>query len=252
MSWLEKIIPSISNSGAKKNIPEGLWSKCPSCDATLYKEALVANNFVCPQCNHHQRIGARVRIDLLLDKDGREEIAENLQATDPLEFKDSVKYKDRYAKAQKTTGEKDALVVSSGKMNGMAVVVAAFEFKFMGGSMGSVVGEKFTRGAKLALEKGIPFICVSASGGARMQEGLFSLMQMSKTSLMVKLLSDKKIPFISVLQILQWVELVHLLQLLVMLLSLNLTHLLALQGRELWSKLCVKNCQKVFNAVSFC
>jgi acetyl-CoA carboxylase carboxyl transferase subunit beta len=199
MSWLEKIIPSISNSGAKKNIPEGLWSKCPSCDATLYKEALVANNFVCPQCNHHQRIGARVRIDLLLDKDGREEIAENLQATDPLEFKDSVKYKDRYAKAQKTTGEKDALVVSSGKMNGMEVVVAAFEFKFMGGSMGSVVGEKFTRGAKLALEKGIPFICVSASGGARMQEGLFSLMQMSKTSLMVKLLSDKKIPFISVL-----------------------------------------------------
>lgn len=201
MSWLEKILPKIGNN-EKKNIPEGLWSKCPSCDTTLYKEALVVNNFVCPNCDAHQRISARMRLDLLLDADGaqdREEIAPNLEAVDPLEFKDSVKYKDRYAKAQKTTGEKDALVVQRGFINGLEVVIAAFEFKFMGGSMGSVVGEKFTRGAKIALDNNIPFICVSASGGARMQEGLFSLMQMSKTSLMVKLLADKHIPFISVL-----------------------------------------------------
>jgi acetyl-CoA carboxylase carboxyl transferase subunit beta len=198
MSWLEKIIPSI-NSNAKKNIPEGLWSKCPACDATLYKEALVVNNFVCPECGHHQRISARTRIDLLLDTENREEIAGDLTSTDPLGFKDSVKYKDRYTKAQKTTGEKDALIVYRGTINGLEVVVCAFEFKFMGGSMGSVVGEKFTRGAKVSLENNIPLICVSASGGARMQEGLFSLMQMSKTSLMVKLLADNKIPFISVL-----------------------------------------------------
>ena len=198
MSWLEKILPQIG-SGTKKNIPEGLWNNCPTCKTTLYNEALKLNNFICPECDYHFRISARVRIDLLLDEDCREEIANNLTATDPLKFRDSVKYKDKHLKSQKITGEKDALVVIKGEMNGLKVVVAAFEFKFMGGSMGSVVGEKFTRGAKIALEENIPFICVAASGGARMQEGLFSLMQMSKTSLMAKLLSDKSIPFISVL-----------------------------------------------------
>ena len=198
MSWLEKILPSIT-SGSKKNIPEGLWSKCPKCEATLYSEELKELDYVCPKCDYHMRISARLRIESLLDEDAQEEIAPNLVAVDPLKFKDQKKYKDRYATAQKYTNEKDALVVKKGTINGMSVVVAAFEFKFMGGSMGSVVGEKFVRAAQMSIETNSPLICFSASGGARMQEGLFSLMQMSKTSLILKLLADKKIPFISIL-----------------------------------------------------
>ncbi len=198
MSWLEKILPSIT-SGSKKNIPEGLWSKCPKCETTLYSEELKELDYVCPKCDYHMRISARLRIESLLDEDAQEEIAPNLVAVDPLKFKDQKKYKDRYATAQKDTNEKDALVVKKGTINGMSVVVAAFEFKFMGGSMGSVVGEKFVRAAQMSIETNSPLICFSASGGARMQEGLFSLMQMSKTSLILKLLADKKIPFISIL-----------------------------------------------------
>jgi acetyl-CoA carboxylase carboxyl transferase subunit beta len=198
MSWLEKILPSIT-SGVKKNIPEGLWHKCQKCQTTLYTEELNSLNYVCPKCDYHMRISARLRLDYFLDKDGQAEIAPDLEAVDPLKFKDQKKYKDRYAQAQKATNEKDALIVKTGTLKGMNVVVAAFEFKFMGGSMGSVVGEKFVRAAKISLETGAPLISFSASGGARMQEGLFSLMQMSKTSLMVKLLSDAKIPFISIL-----------------------------------------------------
>ncbi len=198
MSWLEKILPSIT-SGSKKNIPEGLWSKCPKCETTLYSEELKELDYVCPKCDYHMRISARLRIESLLDEDAQEEIAPNLVAVDPFKFKDQKKYKDRYATAQKDTNEKDALVVKKGTINGMSVVVAAFEFKFMGGSMGSVVGEKFVRAAQMSIETNSPLICFSASGGARMQEGLFSLMQMSKTSLILKLLADKKIPFISIL-----------------------------------------------------
>ncbi|BAS68491.1 MAG: acetyl-CoA carboxylase carboxyltransferase subunit beta [Gammaproteobacteria bacterium] len=198
MSWLEKILPSIT-SVVKKNIPEGLWSKCQKCETTLYSEELKDLNYVCPKCDYHMRISARVRIDAFLDKEGQEEIAGDLVAVDPLKFKDQKKYKDRLIQAQKNTNEKDALVVKSGTLYGMSVVVAAFEFKFMGGSMGSVVGEKFVRAAQLSMETNAPLICFSASGGARMQEGLLSLMQMSKTSLALKLLSDKKIPFISIL-----------------------------------------------------
>jgi acetyl-CoA carboxylase carboxyl transferase subunit beta len=198
MSWLEKILPSITNV-VKKNIPEGLWSKCPKCESTIYTEELQEAAYVCPKCDYHMRISARVRLEGFLDKEGQEEIAPNLVAVDQLKFKDQKKYKDRYSQAQKITNEKDALIVKTGTLEGMPVVVAAFEFKFMGGSMGSVVGEKFVRAAQESIKTGAPLICFSASGGARMQEGLFSLMQMSKTSLMVKLLSDKKVPFISIL-----------------------------------------------------
>lgn len=198
MSWLEKILPSITNV-VKKNIPEGLWSKCPKCESTIYTEELQEAVYVCPKCDYHMRISARVRLESFLDEKGQEEIAPNLVAVDPLKFKDQKKYKDRYLQAQKATNEKDALIVKTGTLEGMPVVVAAFEFKFMGGSMGSVVGEKFVRAAQESIKTGAPLICFSASGGARMQEGLFSLMQMSKTSLMVKLLSDKKVPFISIL-----------------------------------------------------
>jgi acetyl-CoA carboxylase carboxyl transferase subunit beta len=198
MNWLEKILPSI-NSVVKKNIPEGLWSKCQKCEATLYSKELKGLTYVCPKCDYHMRISARIRINTFLDEAGQEEIAGNLTAIDPLKFKDQKKYKDRLTQAQKNTDEKDALIVKSGTLYGMNVVVAAFEFKFMGGSMGSVVGEKFVRAAQLSMQTGAPLICFSASGGARMQEGLLSLMQMGKTSLALKLLSDKKIPFISVL-----------------------------------------------------
>ncbi len=198
MNWLEKILPSI-NSVVKKNIPEGLWSKCLKCEATLYSEELKNLNYVCPKCNYHMRISARVRINTFLDEGGQEEIAGDLVAVDPLKFKDQKKYKERLIQAQKITNEKDALVVKSGTLYGMDIVVTAFDFKFMGGSMGSVVGEKFVRAAQLSMDTGAPLVCFSASGGARMQEGLFSLMQMSKTALALKLLSNKKIPFISIL-----------------------------------------------------
>ena len=198
MSWLEKIMPSIGKN-AKKNIPEGLWSKCPECNRVLYQEELERLLYVCPKCNHHLRISARRRIQDFLDMENQVEIAPNIQSVDPLKFKDQKKYKDRYQDAQKKTKEKDALIAKSGFLKGMPIVTVAFDFSFMGGSMGSVVCEKFVRAAHLAIKNNQPLVCFSASGGARMQEGLFSLMQMSKTSLAVKLLSDNKIPFISVL-----------------------------------------------------
>ena len=198
MSWLEKILPSIGKN-AKKNIPEGLWSKCPECNRVLYQEELERLHYVCPKCDHHLRISARKRLESFLDVEHQFEIAINLESVDPLKFKDQKKYKDRYIEAQKSTKEKDALVVKKGLLKGIPIVAAAFDFSFMGGSMGSVVGEKFVRAADTSIENKHPLVCFSSSGGARMQEGLFSLMQMSKTSLAVKLLSDNKIPFISVL-----------------------------------------------------
>jgi len=198
MSWLEKILPPIGKN-AKKNIPEGLWSKCPECSRVLYQEEIKRLQYVCPQCDHHLQISARVRIENFLDVEHQFEVGHNIESTDPLKFKDQKKYKDRSSDAQKMTKEKDALIVKKGFLKGIPVIVAAFEFNFMGGSMGSVVGEKFVRAVNAAIEKKQPLICFSASGGARMQEGLFSLMQMSKTSFAVKLLADKKIPFISVL-----------------------------------------------------
>lgn len=198
MSWLEKILPSIGKN-AKKNIPEGLWSKCPECNRVLYQEELERLHYVCPKCDHHLRISARKRLESFLDVEHQFEIAINLQSVDPLKFKDQKKYKDRYSDAQKSSKEKDALVVKKGLLKGIPIIAAAFDFSFMGGSMGSVVGEKFVRAADASIENKHPLVCFSSSGGARMQEGLFSLMQMSKTSLAVKLLSDNKIPFISVL-----------------------------------------------------
>ena len=198
MSWLERILPPIGKN-TKKNIPEGLWSKCPECSRVLYQEEIKRLQYVCPQCDHHLQISARVRIENFLDVEHQFEVSHNIESTDPLKFKDQKKYKDRSSDAQKMTKEKDALIVKKGFLKGIPVIVAAFEFNFMGGSMGSVVGEKFVRAVDAAIEKKHPLICFSASGGARMQEGLFSLMQMSKTSLAVKLLADKKIPFISVL-----------------------------------------------------
>jgi len=198
MSWLEKILPSIGKN-AKKNIPEGLWSKCPECNRVLYKEELERLHYVCPKCDHHLQISARKRLESFLDVEHQFEIDINLQSVDPLKFKDQKKYKDRYSEAQKSSKEKDALVVKKGLLKGIPIIAAAFDFSFMGGSMGSVVGEKFVRAAEASIENKHPLVCFSSSGGARMQEGLFSLMQMSKTSLAVKLLSDNKIPFISVL-----------------------------------------------------
>jgi len=198
MSWLERILPPIGKN-AKKNIPEGLWSKCPECSRVLYQEEIKRLQYVCPQCDHHLQISARVRIENFLDVEHQFEVSHNIESTDPLKFKDQKKYKDRSSDAQKMTKEKDALIVKKGFLKGIPVIVSAFEFNFMGGSMGSVVGEKFVRAVDAAIENKHPLICFSASGGARMQEGLFSLMQMSKTSLAVKLLADKKIPFISVL-----------------------------------------------------
>ena len=198
MSWLEKILPSIGKN-AKKNIPEGLWSKCPECNRVLYQEELERLHYVCPKCDHHLQISARRRLESFLDVEHQFEIAINLQSVDPLKFKDQKKYKDRYSDAQKSSKEKDALVVKKGLLKGIPIIAAAFDFSFMGGSMGSVVGEKFVRAADASIENKHPLVCFSSSGGARMQEGLFSLMQMSKTSLAVKLLSDNKIPFISVL-----------------------------------------------------
>lgn len=202
MSWFEKLLPpKVKTSGTfgKKEIPEGLWKKCPACSAVLYRAELERNLDVCPKCNHHLRIGARRRLDILLDESPRDEVAEKLKATDPLKFKDSKKYRDRLSEAQKKTEEKDALVVLQGTVKGNPLVAAAFEFSFMGGSMGTVVGERFVRGAEICMEQKIPLVCVSASGGARMQEALFSLMQMAKTSAILRRMSRRGIPFISVL-----------------------------------------------------
>ena len=201
MSWLDKILPpkiKREDSG-KSGVPEGLWRKCPACSEVLYASDLEQNHQVCPKCNHHNPLSARERLDLLLDEAGREEIGTEVKPTDILKFKDSKKYPDRLSAARKATGENDALVVMKGEMDGLPVVVAAFEFRFIGGSMGSVVGERFVRGVRAAAENGCSFICVAASGGARMQEGLSSLMQMTKTSAVLHLLSDKQLPFISVL-----------------------------------------------------
>ena len=201
MSWFDKLLPSVirTEGSAKKAVPEGLWNKCQGCGAILYRAEMERNMDVCPKCGHHDRIGARRRLDLFLDKEPREEIGAELQAQDPLKFKDSKKYRDRLSAAQKATEEKDALIVIQGKLKGMDLVAAAFEFKFMGGSMGSVVGERFVRGANRALEKGIPYVCFSASGGARMQESLFSLFQMAKTSAVLKRMAEKGVPFVSVM-----------------------------------------------------
>ncbi|MFB0936000.1 MAG: acetyl-CoA carboxylase carboxyltransferase subunit beta, partial [Propionivibrio sp.] len=186
MSWLNKVLPKIKRSATgaerKTNLPEGLWSKCPSCEAVLYATDLQKNDQVCPKCGHHNRLDARARIDLLLDAGDRFEIGAEIQPVDSLHFKDSKRYTERLADAAKSTGESDSLVVMQGMLKSLPVVVAAFEFDFMGGSMGSVLGERFVRGVQVAVEQKIPFICVSASGGARMQEGLFSLMQMAKTT----------------------------------------------------------------------
>jgi len=202
MSWLEKLLPpriQRSESGSRKSMPEGLWVKCPDCEAVLYRSDLEANIHVCPKCSHHLRIGARARLDALLDSGGRYEIGQEVLPIDTLKFKDSKKYTERLNDALETTHETDALVVMGGSIMTVPAVVACFEFEFMGGSMGSVVGERFARGVQTALEQKVLFICFTATGGARMQEGLLSLMQMAKTTAMLTKLSEKKLPFISVL-----------------------------------------------------
>ena len=202
MSWLDKIVPSmgrIQRKDRRASVPDGLWRKCPKCEAVLYLPELEKHQSVCPKCEHHLRLTARKRLDWFLDKTGREEIAAEIEPVDRLKFRDSKKYKDRLAAAQKETGEKDALVAMRGELNGLPVVAVAFEFTFMGGSMGAVVGEKFVRAATQALESRVPLICFGASGGARMQEALFSLMQMAKTSAALEKLKQEGIPYISVL-----------------------------------------------------
>ncbi|MDO9371633.1 MAG: acetyl-CoA carboxylase, carboxyltransferase subunit beta [Gammaproteobacteria bacterium] len=202
MSWFEKLLPSkirTEGNGPKKTVPEGLWTKCESCASVLFSTELERNLDVCPKCNHHMRIGARRRLDHFLDAEPRTEIGAELAPVDVLKFRDSKRYKDRLTQAHKDTGENDALIVVSGKLKGMPLVACAFEFRFMGGSMGAVVGERFVRAVNHCLEQRIPLVCFSASGGARMQEGLFSLMQMAKTSAALARLSERGIPFISVL-----------------------------------------------------
>lgn len=202
MSWLQKLLPPKINrtqGTSKKNVPEGLWSKCPSCDAVLYRSDLENNAEVCPKCGHHHRISSRRRLDLLLDAEGRFEIGADVHPLDPLKFKDTKRYADRLKATQSELGETDSLVVMQGSIKTIPAVVAAFEFKFMGGSMGSVMGERFSRAVKTCIEHKMPFVCVSASGGARMQEGLFSLMQMAKTSAVLTQLSQAGLPYISVL-----------------------------------------------------
>lgn len=199
MSWFEKLVPKVVRANGKRSnkVPEGLWKKCVSCSAVLYRPELEVNLDVCPKCDHHMRIGARRRLDIFLDEDNREELAADVEPIDRLKFKDIKKYKDRLTTAQKNTGEKDALVAMRGELKGMPIVAVAFEFAFHGGSMGYVVGERFTRAATLALEENIPMICFSATGGARMQEALISLMQMAKTSAVIERLKMQGTPYIS-------------------------------------------------------
>ena len=202
MSWLDKIVPSVVRSDGPRSaskVPEGLWKKCPKCAAVLYRPELESNLDVCPKCDHHMRIGARRRLDIFLDKDDREELATDVLPVDRLKFKEVKKYKERLTTAQKTTGETDALVAMKGQLKGMPIVASAFEFAFHGGSMGYAVGERFTRAAQVALENRIPYVCFSATGGARMQEALISLMQMAKTSAVIERLKQEGIPFISVM-----------------------------------------------------
>lgn len=199
-NWLDKIVPSLVRSEKKRtNIPEGLWEKCPKCESVLYRPELEKNLNVCPKCDHHMRLTARVRLNAFLDEGTLREIGAEVEPVDHLKFRDTKKYKDRLVAAQKATGEKDALVAMRGEVKGLPVVAVAYEFKFMGGSMGAVVGERFVRAANIALEEGIPMICFSASGGARMQEALFSLMQMAKTSAALERLKKAGVPYISVL-----------------------------------------------------
>lgn len=202
MSWLDKIVPSvgrIQRKDRRASVPDGLWRKCPRCEAVLYLPELQKHHNVCLKCDHHLRLTARKRLDWFLDAEGREELAAELEPVDRLKFRDSKKYRDRLAAAQKDTGEKDALVAMRGQLNGIPVVAVAFEFTFMGGSMGAVVGEKFVRAATVALEERLPLVCFAASGGARMQEALFSLMQMAKTSAALERLKQAGLPYISVL-----------------------------------------------------
>jgi acetyl-CoA carboxylase carboxyl transferase subunit beta len=200
MSWFEKLMPSrISTEKRTRSVPEGVWIKCQECAAQLYRTELERNLYVCPKCDHHMRIGARRRLEYFLDPDSQEEIAATLESQDPLRFRDSKKYRDRISQAQKKTGEKDALVAVTGTLLSRPVVACAFEFGFMGGSMGSVVGERFCRAARHSAENKTPLISFSASGGARMQEALFSLLQMAKTSSALAVLGELRIPFISVL-----------------------------------------------------
>ena len=202
MSWIDKILPTgvrRDDSSKRSSVPEGLWKKCVKCDSVLYRPDVERNFDVCPKCDHHMRIGARRRLDIFLDEDSMEEILTDIEPVDRLKFKDKKRYRDRLAGAQRSTGEKDALIAMRGRLFDLPVVAVAFEFNFHGGSMGFAVGEKFTRAAQVALEEGVPLVCFSASGGARMQEALISLMQMAKTSAVIERLKQAGIPYISVM-----------------------------------------------------
>jgi acetyl-CoA carboxylase carboxyl transferase subunit beta len=202
MSWLEKLLPpkiQQTDPTERRSVPEGLWVKCPACETVLYNTDLAQNLNVCPKCDHHHRIGARARLDAFLDAEGRYEIGQEVMPVDPLKFKDSRKYPERLKDALESTGETDALIVLGGAVMSVPLVTACFEFDFMGGSMGSVVGERFVRGVETAIEQKVPFVCFTATGGARMQEGLFSLLQMVKTNAALTRLAKAKLPYISVL-----------------------------------------------------
>jgi len=202
MNWLTRLIPSIGKSSSKSKkskIPDGVWTSCPSCESALYKPELLKTLYVCPKCDHHLRIGARTRFNIFFDNGNFTEIASNIETNDPLNFKDIKAYPSRIKEAKKNTGESEALLVGFGKLDGRLITAAAFEFKFMGGSMGSVVGEKFVQGIEQAIETNTPFICFSTSGGARMQESMVSLMQMAKTSAAIQKLKSNKLPYISVM-----------------------------------------------------
>src|ERR1700749_532209 len=199
MSWFERIRSPIKTERRTRSVPEGLWTKCPACDAGLYKAEIERSLYVCPKCSHHMRINGRDRIMRFLDAGSMTEIAAKVEPEDPLKFKAAKRYKDALVQAQKQTGERDALVVMAGKLEGLGVVACAFEFRFLGGSMGSVVGEKFVRAVEDCLEHRTPLGCFAASGGARMQEALYSLLQMAKTSAALKRLSEARLPFISVM-----------------------------------------------------
>ncbi|NND64727.1 MAG: acetyl-CoA carboxylase carboxyltransferase subunit beta, partial [Gammaproteobacteria bacterium] len=200
MSWFDRLVPSrIKTQARRKSVPEGLWNKCPECEAVLYQAELQRNLSVCPKCDHHLRISARERLKQFLDPGTKQEIAGSVSPRDPLKFKDSKRYRDRISEATKKTGESDALVVMSGAVEGREIVAAVFEFGYMAGSMGSVVGERFVRAVETCIERRQPLVCFSASGGARMQEGLISLMQMAKTSAALQRLANKRIPYISII-----------------------------------------------------
>ncbi len=200
MTWFEKIMPSrIKTERRTRSVPEGLWMKCAACDAVLYRAELERNLHVCPKCGHHMRIGARERLESFVDPDSATELAQNVGPEDPLKFRDTKKYRDRLQQAQKNTGEKDALLVFAGALHGLPIVACAFEFSFLGGSMGSAVGERFVRAVEHCLEHRKPLVCFSASGGARMQEALLSLLQMAKTSAALARMAEARLPYISVL-----------------------------------------------------